>query len=282
MEKNSGTNQLIGVWKKLPLIIRAVFSGFLVSTSGVAVWSILLLRITSPWQILPMIIALWVFWKFFSGGWGSAKSSASRRQLFRWVKLSPKIWKWGMTAAIFFVIIVQASFVITFRITEFPAAQFTADYKILDKMPLWVAWAILIMSSVVAGICEETGYRGYLQVPLEKKYGSAVAIIVCSVVFTLIHLGKTWAYPILPHIFFASVLLGILAYKSSSLIPGIIGHSILDIFNYSFWWSGITGGFRKHTIFKTGLDVHFVVWTLVFLAALFIFFKAIARLQKDI
>jgi membrane protease YdiL (CAAX protease family) len=281
MEKNSGTNHLIKNYNRLPLIIRAILSGFVVSTTGIAIWTVLLLKISPPWSILPMIAVLWIFVKYYSGNWGSLKSKESGRQLFRRVHLSSKIWKWGITAAIFFVVIVQASFVITFRLTEFPVAQFTADYKVLDKMPLWAAWAILIASSIVAGICEETGYRGYLQVPLEKKYGPSTAIVVCSLVFTLIHLGKTWAYPILPHIFFASVLLGILAFKSGSLIPGIIGHSILDIFNYSFWWSGITGGFRKHTIFKTGIDVDFIVWILVILIALFIFFKAVARLKYE-
>jgi membrane protease YdiL (CAAX protease family) len=196
-------------------------------------------------------------------------------------KQGVKIWKWGLIAAVFFVLIVQASFVVTFRIFEFPAKQFTADYKMLDKMPVLTALAILIMSSVVAGICEETGYRGYLQVPLERKFGPTVAIVISSIIFTLIHLSKTWAYPILPHIFFASVMLGMLAFKSGSLIPGIIGHSILDMFNYSFWWSGIAGGFNKLTIFKTGIDLNFVVWTSAFFIAVFIFLISIGRLKKE-
>ena len=143
-----------------------------------------------------------------------------------------------------------------------------------------MAWLMLIMSSVVAGICEETGYRGYLQVPVENKYGPVTAIIIASIVFTLIHFSKTWAFPILPHIFFASVLLGVLAYKSGSLIPGIIGHSILDVFNYSIWWTGITGGFSKQTIFKTGIDIDFLVWVFVFIVALFVFFKSVVRFKK--
>lgn len=147
-------------------------------------------------------------------------------------------------------------------------------------MTPWIAWVILIMSSVVAGICEETGYRGYLQVPLEKKYGPTSAIIVSSIVFTSVHLSKAWALPILPNIFFASVLLGILAYRSGSLIPGIIGHSILDIFDYSIWWTNLTGGFKKQTIFKTGVDEHFVIWTLIFVLGLFVFFKSIEGLKK--
>jgi membrane protease YdiL (CAAX protease family) len=279
MQQNMGTNRLLKGWKKLPLIIRAVFSGFLVSTSGIAIWSLILSRFRPPWSILPMTFALWAYWKFFSGSWGTEKSKETKREYFRGVKLNPSVWKWALVGTITFVIIVQASFVITFRITEFPVAKFTADYKMLDRMPLWVAWAILIMSSVVAGICEETGYRGYLQVPLEKKYGPAIAIIISSVVFTSIHLSKSWASPILPHIFFASVLLGILAYKSRSLVPGIIGHSILDIFDYSVWWTDLTGGFKKQTIFKTGIDLNFSIWVLVFVIALFVFFRAIARLN---
>ena len=241
----------------------------------------MLLLITPPWSGLPMVFALWAYWKFFSGNFSKGKIAKIRRENFRGVKLSPKTWKWGLVAAIFFVVILQASFVITFRIREFPAAQFTSDYKMLDKMPLWTAWIMLMMSSVVAGICEETGYRGFLQVPLEKKYGPASAILVTSIIFTSIHLSKAWAYPIIPHIFFASVLLGILAYKSGSLIPGIIGHSILDIFDYSFWWTGITGGFKKQTIFITGIDMHFIVWVLLFTFALIIFFKAVTNLKPD-
>jgi hypothetical protein len=134
---------------------------------------------------------------------------------------------------------------------------------------------------VVAGICEETGYRGYLQVPLEKKFGPASAIIITSVVFTLIHLSKSWASPILPHIFIASILLGILAYESSSLVPGIIGHSILDIFNYSVWWTNLTGGFKKLTIFKSGIDLNFIIWILIFFLSLCIFFVAMVKLKSQ-
>jgi membrane protease YdiL (CAAX protease family) len=281
MKQETISIQLSLVWSKVPLIIRAILSGFLVSSVGITLWSIFLMRFAAPWSILPMIIVLFVYWKFFSGKLGSKKSTALKQSNFRAIHLERHVWKWGLVGAIFFVIIIQSSFVITFRIFEFPSVKFTADYKMLDTMPLWVAWAILIMSSIVAGICEETGFRGYMQVPLENKYGLVIAIVVSSLIFTAIHLTKTWAVPILPHIFFASVLLGILAYKSGSLIPGIIGHSILDIFDYSIWWSNITGGFHKQTIFKTGTDLHFIVWSLIFILALFVFFRSMERLKKE-
>jgi membrane protease YdiL (CAAX protease family) len=279
MKQNKLLNETAIVWNKIPLTIRAIITGFVVSSLGIAAWSLLLPTIIPPWSIFPMVVALWVYLKFFSGSWGSKRSMETRKSRFRATKLQANTWKWSLVAAVFFVIIVQASFVITFRIIPFPTEKFTADYKILDTMPLWIAWVVLIMGSIVAGICEETGFRGYMQQPLEKKYGPGVAIVVTSIIFMLIHLSHSWAFPILPHIFFASVLLGILAYKSGSIIPGIIGHSILDIFDYSVWWSDITGGFQKQTIFKTGIDLHFVVWCLVFLLALFIFFRSVRRLK---
>jgi membrane protease YdiL (CAAX protease family) len=266
------------IW--FPILFRAIATGILVSSAGIAVWTVFLLKIPSPWCIIPMVIALWVYLKWFAGSWRPESNQAVRKERFRSGMLSARGWKWSMTAALCFVIIVQSSFVITFRIFEFPAAKFTADYKVLDQMPRASAWLIIIMSSIVAGICEETGFRGYMQVLLERKWGPAAGIIITSVVFMLIHLSHSWAAPILPHIFFASVLLGIIAYRSGSLLPGIVGHSILDIFDYSVWWSDITGGFHKQTLFKTGIDKGFILWLLIFFLALFIFFRAVGGLKK--
>jgi len=279
MKQINGSNSVASSWKSLLFILKAAFIGFMVSSAGIAVWSIFLLKIEAPWSGFPMVVVLWVYLKWFSGSWAPKNNQAIRRNWFRLKGLSAFGWKWELIAALLFVAIVQASFVITFRILEFPKARFTADYKMLDTMTTVTAWIIIVMSSVVAGICEETGFRGYMQAPLEKKFGPVIAIFISSVLFMLIHLSHSWAAPILPHIFFASVLLGILAYQSGSLIPGIIGHTILDIFDYGIWWSDLTGGFNHKTIFVTGIDLHFIVWCLVFALALFGFFRSISRLK---
>src|SRR5580704_18620472 len=145
--------------------VRCVLTGAAVSTIGIVIWSVLIMTIPAPWSILPMVIFLWAYLKFFSGAWGPMKTRVIMRAFFRSGKLKLSVWKWSMSAAILFVIIVQSSFVITFRLFEFPSEKFTADYKLLDSMPLWVAWAMLVAGSIVAGICEETGFRGYMQAP---------------------------------------------------------------------------------------------------------------------
>jgi membrane protease YdiL (CAAX protease family) len=281
MKQVNGSNFKSGFIKKFPTILQAVIIGFLVSSAGIAVWSLFLLKIKAPWSAIPMLPALWIYLKWFSGSWAPVSNQPTRRKRFRLSRLSATNLTACLAAALLFVVVVQAGFVITFRIFEFPADRFTADYRILDTMPKVVGWIVIVVSSIVAGICEETGFRGYMQVPLENKFGPVAAICITSLVFMLIHLSHSWAAPIIPHIFFASVLLGILAYRSGSLIPGIIGHSILDIFDYGIWWTNITGGFNKKTIWNTGLDIHFVAFCLVFGLALYGFFKIVNRLKSE-
>jgi membrane protease YdiL (CAAX protease family) len=214
---------------------------------------------------------LWLYWKYFSGSWWPRATAEARRNNFRSVKLSAAVWKWGLVGGLLFVVVVQSALVMTFRIVEFPAEAFKAEYN-LDALPVWIAWISIIMASLVAGICEETGFRGYMQVPLEERYGPTVGITIVSIVFLVFHLHQAWAPHVLFQIFAASVLWGILAYASGSLIPGIIGHTILDIINFSFWWSDLAGKFEMQTIAETGIDIHFITWVLIFGAVIALFF----------
>jgi membrane protease YdiL (CAAX protease family) len=212
---------------------------------------------------------LWFYWKYFSGSWWPRSTAKARRSSFRAGKLSPAGWKWGLVGTFLFVVIFQSAAVLTFRIIEFPADA-SADYG-LDALPLWEAWITIIMASLVAGICEEIGFRGYMQVPLEERYGPAVGIAIVSVMFTVFHLHQAWAQPVLIQIVAISTLYGILAYASGSLIPSIIGHTIMDVFNFSFWWTDLGGDVELPMIAVTGIDPFFVTVVLILVASLALF-----------
>ena len=271
---------ILSSWNRVPLLIRTILTGILVSGIGVSIWSAVLLLVLPPWSLLIMLIPLWFYWEYFSGIRWQKDTSETRHAQFRLLKLSPRVWKWSLTGAVFFVIIVQSSFILTFKLISFPYDKFTSEYKILETLPISIAWLVIIMSSVVAGICEETGFRGYMQVPLEKRYSPFIAITIVSLLFTLIHLNHAWAAPIIPNIFFASVLLGILAWKTGSLIPGMIAHSILDVFDYSFWWSNLAGNFERKTIFETGMDKSFIIWCLIFSGTVIAFFMVMKKIKS--
>jgi membrane protease YdiL (CAAX protease family) len=267
-------------WNRIPSIVRAVIIGLLVVIIGITIWTVDFTFIPAPWSLFIMIFVLWAYLKYFSGSWAPIRTAEFRKNNFRNFKLSSNVWKVGLIAAILFVVVFQSSLVITFRLIPFPEFAFKSQYKILDTLPSWIGWATVIVSSLVAGICEETGFRGYMQVPIEKRYGPFLGIMITSIFFFLLHLDKTWAPLIIIHILFASALLGILAYFSGSLIPGIIGHTIMDIFNFSYWWSNLAGNFGKKTVFETGIDIHFIVWCLIFFIAISFFFIEIINLKK--
>ena len=277
MEENK--SKLSKVWQKIPIIIRAIILGFSISTIGVLTWSVLATFVPMPWSFILMMGILWMFWKYFSGNWWPNSTKEFRKENFRKHKLPPRKLLFGLLAALFIVVIEQSGLIVTFRLIEFPAERFSVEYSFLENVPLWVAWLVVIMISAVAGICEEIGFRGYMQVPIEKKYGPFAAISIVSVVFVLVHLHQAWSGPILIQIFFISVLFGSIAYYSGSLIPGIIAHIIMDVFNFSFWWTKIGWQFDKETIYKTGMDLQFLIWSLIFIFSIALFVLLLRKLR---
>ncbi|UCH34299.1 MAG: CPBP family intramembrane metalloprotease [Armatimonadota bacterium] len=262
---------LIRSWKRIPLVVRSIVVGFLVyAITGAVIWALVLAVIPAPWSLAVMLGVLVVFWKYFSGDWGHKKTAESRRRYFRGTKLPTNTWIWSMAAAMLAVVAVEAGFVITFRAVQFPADEWALGYD-FSSFPTWLVWLYIVMAACVAGITEEVGFRGYMQSPIEGRYGPVVGVAAVSIVFTVIHLNQAWAPPVLIVIFSISVLWGILAYASRSLIPGVVSHIAADIINFSYWWTDVAGKFERQPISQTGIDAHFVWWVLILLAALVLF-----------
>lgn len=127
------------------------------------------------------------------------------------------------------------------------------------------------MAALVAGITEEVGFRGYMQVPIEGRYHPAIGITIVSIVFVIIHLNQAWAGGILIVLLAISALWGVLALVSGSLIPVMISHTITDIVNFSYWWTDVAGSFNKRPIGETGIDIHFIVWIAILVMSVALF-----------
>jgi len=83
-----------------------------------------------------------------------------------------------------------------------------------------------------------------------------------------------------PIVFGAGLLLGALAWASGSLIPGIVGHTVMDVGLFAYWWSQIAGTFSRRPIAETGLDGTFPAEGAVLAGALAMTLLAIQRLRK--
>ena len=268
-------------WTRLPVALRAIISGLLMALVPSNVWPLLLLNLGVPLAAIVEAIFL-AFYVWWAGGGGSPRTTQdTRATAFRRGTLTPAQWSWGLIAALFFAVTIHASIVLLFRIVSYPMAAFRQGYDLSFIPSLPLRWVAVVVSATSAGICEETGFRGYMQRPIELRHGAPVAILISSLFFMALHLTKAWATPgMVPIVFGAGVLLGLLAWSSGTLIFGMIGHVVMDIGLFAYWWTGIAGNFTARPISDTGMDRPFLIAFAVLVTSLLIVLLAISKLRE--
>jgi membrane protease YdiL (CAAX protease family) len=162
------------------------------------------------------------------------------------------------------------------------------DAEIL-KYPMTSVVMWVVMSAIVAGVVEETSFRGYLQRPLERRYGVVVAILLSGSLFGFVHFSHPEVgLVLLPYYLAVAAVYGALAWLTDSIFPSMVLHaggnmvSAFDLFTRgrSEWSATAT---PTPLIWQTGVDVAFVgnVVALLFIAALTIAaFVALARITR--
>ena len=263
------------------LIVRAIALGLAIGLIAANAWPLLLLKLGMPIAAVVEIgfLAAYVWW---AGGGGPPRAwRGPRAESFRAHPLTAQQWLWGLVAAVSFALTVHAAIVVLFRIVPYPAAAFHAGYDFSFIPTASMRWLAVIVSAASAGICEEAGFRGYMQQPIEKRYGPLVAILISSTFFMLVHLTKSWAMiGMVPIVFGAGVLVGMLAYASRTLVFCMIGHTIMDIGLFAYWWTQIAGTFSQKPISFARPDAAFFLECLVLALALSLTLLAIGRLRE--
>jgi len=270
-----------GLMGRLPLTLRAVVGGVLIGMTAANVWPLLIYRFTAPIAAAIEVLFLGLYFWWASGAGPPKRWAANRRDFARAGHLSGRQWVWGLIAAISFAATVHAAMVVLFRLIAYPAAAFHAGYDFAFIPTLQLQWLACVVSALSAGVCEEMGFRGYMQRPIENRHGPWIAIAISAVMFTLIHLNKSWAsMAMTPIILGAGVMLGVLARRSASLVFCIVGHTLMDIGLFAYWWTQIAGTFPQRPISETGLEPSVYVEAAVLGLALLVFVIAAARVKR--
>jgi membrane protease YdiL (CAAX protease family) len=269
--------------KRTLVIVRAIVGGLLVGMIPANVWLVFLVVLKLPVPIAVaaelLFLALYVWWA--RGGGPPRRLQAVRADYFRVRSLSGAQWFWGMVAAISWAGTVHSAIALLFRFVPYPAAAFRQGYDISYVPTRQLQYLVCVISALSAGVCEEIGFRGYMQRPIEERHGALVAILVSSVLFTLLHLTKGWALlGMVPIVFGAGLLLGTLARAAGTLWFGILGHWLMDIGLFLFWWTQVAGTFDQLPISQTSVDRAFIWECALFAAALAIVLSAILKLRK--
>ncbi|MBI1899834.1 MAG: CPBP family intramembrane metalloprotease, partial [Planctomycetia bacterium] len=85
---------------------------------------------------------------------------------------------------------------------------------------------LVLLVGIVPGIVEEFMFRGYLQSRLLKRWHPAAAIGLSAILFSVAHLDWMHVLGVLP----LGVWLGVIAWRSGSIWPAVLGHAANNTF----------------------------------------------------
>ena len=263
-------------------VVRAVAVGLFVSGIGVTLWggigafpglAGLNLRAWPqvPWAIVPMAIFLVGYLRYLNGaGWPRSTSNARRISL-RANPLSADVWAMSLFAGFMGLAALVPLSAILGRLFALPPDAQQAD--IPASMPPVTIFLLVAMSSVVAGVIEESGFRGYMQGAIERRHGFPVALLVSGTVFGLAHFNHHPAQTlqILPFYLAVSAIYGGLAYATNSILPGMALHAGGDLWSLTRQWMTSRPSWQlgpdtaPSLVWETGIDAAFVTSVVAFL-----------------
>ena len=223
------SKKVMAAWRWLPVLVRAPVVAFVVVNIGTTAGVLPLFGNMKflpgvPWALPVTLIVMAAFWYYFTGGGYPSATRAVRRDVTRLKSLPWPIWRAAVLPLLLSLIMVTSLRLALPSILPIEAPRMTID---LSPYPLATVIGLLLSLAVSAGIAEEVAFRGYLQKPLEDTYGIVPALILTGIAFWFAHADKV-TLTHLPFHLVASIVLGLAAYLTKSLLPAIIGHAAGD------------------------------------------------------
>lgn len=209
-----------------------------------------------PWLIVPTAIYLWIYWRYLGGAWAPTSTSQARRKLLRANPLPIRVWFCALLAGVTGIVALVMSLRVVNRLVELPPQQFFD----VSHLSLATIVAIIVVGAVVAGVVEEASFRGYMQGPIEERFGVVVAILVSGLMFAVAHLGLTAI--LIPYYITVAALYGVITWLTNSILPAVLLHIGGNIFSSTYLWQ--TGhaewqasAVAQPLVWRTGVDQDF-------------------------
>jgi membrane protease YdiL (CAAX protease family) len=96
--------------------------------------------------------------------------------------------------------------------------------KLLANITPSQAIPFVVFIAIVPGVVEELLFRGYVQGRLLERWSPWVAITVTSLLFAIVHVQPHHVVAVFP----IGLWLGVVAWKSGSVIPSILCHAFIN------------------------------------------------------
>jgi CAAX protease family protein len=258
-------------------IVPAVLLGIVVLLAGSLPWGALLAPINLrlfpavPWAILPMAVYLWVYWRYIGGRIGPRANAPQRRERLRAHPLAPEVWAMALLTGLTGFAALLSLTAVMARLMVMPES---GQIVTPPAMPTVTVIVLLVMASVVAGVTEEAAFRGYMQGPIERRYGLATAILVNGVMFGLLHFPnhREAVLMMLPYYVAVAAVYSGVTWATNSILPAVALHVGGDVWSLSRLWATgqpewqRSGGIQP-LVWATGPDAAFL-WGVVLLIVL--------------
>ena len=217
----------LALWRRVPVVVRAVLIGMLAAAAGSYPWAWLaglnLRHLPAvPWGPLVMLGYLWCYWRYATGnGWPAATAQA-RRDTARARTLPGTVWAAALVAGFLGLWATVALMRLMGRLVTLPR-ETAGD---LSRIPALTILCFALTGALVAGVVEETSFRGYMQRPIEQRHGPVAAVLVVGLMFGLAHgTHAYWSLVLMPYYVAAAAVYGGLAYLTDSILPSLALHA---------------------------------------------------------
>ena len=270
------------------VIVQAVLIGMLVVFAGTIPRNLIFaanLRYyaTVPWAVPLTAVFLWFFWRYLKGAGPPESTAEERRTSLRANRVSGRVWAWALLAGGLGIVALVLALRVANRLVVLPQQQLPD----LSQVPKFTVLSLLLMAAPVAGIVEEAAFRGYMQGPIERRYGLAVAILVTGTMFAVAHLDFTLM--LWPYYLAVTAIYGTVTYLTKSILPAVVLHTGGNIYsNIDLWlhgqaeWQASSG--TTALIWKTGPDASFwmssIALMIVAAAMVWAYFKLASATRK--
>ena len=232
------------------MTLRAVLIGMAVMLAGTLPRNALFvanLRIVPafPWAVPIVAVYLWIFWRYL------------RRAGLRAGPVSARVWVWSLIAGGLGIVALVLGLRLLNRLVVLPTQELPAAFLTLPRI---TALTLLFAAAPIAGIVEESAFRGFMQEPIERAHGLMLAILITGTMFAVAHLDFTPA--LWPYYVAVSAIYGVVTYHAKSVLPAIVLHTAGNTYsNLDLWLHGRSDwqspGGPNALIWNTGVDAAF-------------------------
>ena len=263
------------LWNRVPVLLQAVVTGLAVATAGTLPWAALVAanikyKPALPWAVPITAVYLWLFWRYVRGeGWPQS-IAAARRERSRANAIPADLWGPALFAGVLGLLSVLLLQGVLSRVVALPRQR---DLDGVSRYPVHAVLLWVLMSAVVAGVVEETAFRGYLQAPIERRHGPVIAILVAGILFGFLHFTHPEVtFVLMPYYMAVAAVYGALAHLTDSTLPSMVLHAGGNVFSaFDLFTRGRSewqlSAAPKPLVWEVGVDAAFLANSVALLVA---------------